>query len=61
MSTLAIILVSTILCISIGIPTGIAMARSDRVQTIAVPILDVMQTIPSFAYLIPVVILLGIG
>ena len=61
MSTLAIILVATILCISIGIPTGIAMARSDRVQTIVVPILDVMQTIPSFVYLIPVVMLLGIG
>ena len=61
MSTLAIILVSTILCISIGIPTGIAMARSNRVQTIVVPILDVMQTIPSFVYLIPVVMLLGIG
>ena len=61
MSTLAIILVSTILCISIGIPTGIAMARSDRVQTIVIPVLDVMQTIPSFVYLIPVVMLLGIG
>ena len=61
MSTLAIILVATILCISIGIPTGIAMARSDKVQTIVVPILDVMQTIPSFVYLIPVVMLLGIG
>ena len=61
MSTLAIILVSTILCISIGIPTGIAMARSNKVQTIVVPILDVMQTIPSFVYLIPVVMLFGIG
>ena len=47
MSTLAIILVATILCISIGIPTGIAMARSDRVQIIVLPILDVMQTIPA--------------
>ena len=61
MSTLAIILVSTILCISIGIPTGIAMARSNRFKTIVVPILDIMQTIPSFVYLIPVVMLLGIG
>ncbi|MDA9171085.1 proline/glycine betaine ABC transporter permease [Alphaproteobacteria bacterium] len=61
MSTLAIILVSTILCISIGIPTGIAMARSNKVQTVVIPILDVMQTIPSFVYLIPVVMLLGIG
>ena len=61
MSTLAIILVATFLCISIGIPVGIAMARSNKVQAIIVPILDIMQTIPSFVYLIPVVMLLGIG
>ena len=61
MSTLAIILVATFLCISIGIPVGIAMARSNKVQAFIVPILDVMQTIPSFVYLIPVVMLLGIG
>ena len=61
MSTLAIILVATFLCISIGIPLGIAMARSSKVQAFVVPILDIMQTIPSFVYLIPVVMLLGIG
>ena len=61
MSTLAIILVATFLCIAIGIPLGIAMVRSNRVQAAIVPILDVMQTIPSFVYLIPVVMLLGIG
>src|SRR5210317_442185 len=61
MSTLAIILVATFLCISIGIPLGVAMARSNKVQTLIVPVLDVMQTIPSFVYLIPVVMLLGIG
>ena len=61
MATLAIISVATLLCISVGIPLGIWMARSDRVQTIVTPILDVMQTIPSFVYLIPVVMLLGIG
>ena len=61
MSTLAIILVATFLCISIGIPLGIAMARSNKVQAAIVPVLDVMQTIPSFVYLIPVVMLLGIG
>ena len=61
MSTLAIILVATFLCISIGIPMGIAMARSNKVQAVIVPVLDVMQTIPSFVYLIPVVMLLGIG
>ena len=61
MSTLAIILVATFLCISIGIPLGIAMARSNKIQAFVVPVLDIMQTIPSFVYLIPVVMLLGIG
>ncbi len=61
MATLAIILVATVLCIAIGIPVGIAMARNDKVQFVIIPILDVMQTIPSFVYLIPVVMLLGIG
>jgi len=61
MSTLAIISVATLLCIAIGIPLGILMARSNRVQAVIVPILDIMQTIPAFVYLIPVVMLLGIG
>ena len=61
MATLAIISVATLLCISLGIPLGIWMARSNRAQATITPILDVMQTIPSFVYLIPVVMLLGIG
>ena len=61
MATLAIISVATILCIILGIPLGIWMAKSNRVQAVVTPILDVMQTIPSFVYLIPVVMLLGIG
>ena len=61
MATLAIISVATLVCIVTGIPLGIWMARSDRVQTLVTPVLDVMQTIPSFVYLIPVVMLLGIG
>ena len=61
MATLAIISVATIVCISVGIPIGILMARSNRAQTVVTPILDIMQTIPSFVYLIPVVMLLGIG
>ena len=61
MSTLAIISVSTIVCITAGIPLGILMARSNRAQSIVTPILDIMQTIPAFVYLIPVVMLLGIG
>ena len=48
-------------CIGLGLPIGILMSRSDRAQAIVTPILDVMQTIPSFVYLIPVVMLLGIG
>ena len=61
MATLAIISVATLLCIVFGIPLGIWMARSNRIQAIITPVLDVMQTIPSFVYLIPVVMLLGIG
>ena len=60
-STVATVSVATFLCILIGIPIGVWMARSDRVQTAITPILDIMQTIPSFVYLIPVVMLLGIG
>ncbi len=61
MSTIAIILTSVILSIAIGIPTGIAMSRSDRTQSIVTPILDIMQTMPPFVYLIPIVMLMGIG
>ncbi len=61
MATLAIISVASLLCIAFGIPLGIVMARSNRAQSIITPVLDVMQTIPSFVYLIPVVMLLGIG
>ena len=61
MSTIALISVATLLCISIGIPLGIWMARSDRVQALVTPVLDVMQTIPIFVYLLPVLMLLGIG
>lgn len=61
MSTLAIISVATLLCIAVGIPFGILMARSNRTQATITPVLDIMQTIPAFVYLIPVVMLLGIG
>lgn len=61
MRTLSIITVCTLVAILIGIPVGIVMARSDRLQAIITPVLDIMQTMPSFVYLIPVVMLLGIG
>ncbi|MCJ2377492.1 proline/glycine betaine ABC transporter permease [Vibrio sp. ZSDZ34] len=61
MRTMSIILVSTLLAIAIGIPAGIAMAQSNKARAIITPILDIMQTMPAFVYLIPVVMLLGIG
>ncbi|CAN7759136.1 ABC transporter permease [Ensifer adhaerens] len=61
MRTISMIFVCTILSIAIGLPIGILMSRSDRVQRVVNPVLDVMQTMPSFVYLIPVVMLLGIG
>lgn len=61
MITLAIVTVCTLISILIGIPIGIVMARSDRVQAVVNPVLDVMQTMPSFVYLIPVVMIFGIG
>ncbi|MGH6807404.1 MAG: ABC transporter permease [Ensifer adhaerens] len=61
MRTVSMIFVCTLLSIAIGIPIGILMSRSDRLQRVVNPVLDVMQTMPSFVYLIPVVMLLGIG
>jgi len=61
MRTISMIFVCTVLSIAIGLPIGILMSRSDRVQRVVNPVLDVMQTMPSFVYLIPVVMLLGIG
>ena len=61
MRTLAIVVVSTLVCIVIGIPTGILMAKNNLAHRIILPILDFMQTIPSFVYLIPIVMLFGLG
>ena len=61
MATVAIITVCTIMCITTGIPIGVLMAKSNRVEKAMLPILDMMQTIPSFVYLIPILMLLGIG
>lgn len=61
MKTLSMILVATLLTIILGLPTGILLSRSNRLERVVNPVLDVMQTLPSFVYLIPVVMLLGIG
>ena len=61
MTTMAMIVTAVLFCCLIGIPLGIAASRSNVFEIILRPILDVMQTIPSFVYLIPVVMLFGVG
>lgn len=61
MKTISMIFVCTVVALALGLPIGIAMSRWDRLQRSINPALDVMQTMPSFVYLIPVVMLLGIG
>ena len=61
MQTLALMIVATSLSVLIGIPVGIAMAMSNRLRAIMLPILDTMQTMPSFVYLIPALMLFGLG
>lgn len=61
MVTLSMVTVCTIVAVIIGLPIGILAARSNRAEKLIMPILDVMQTLPSFVYLIPVVVIFGIG
>jgi glycine betaine/proline transport system permease protein len=58
---LIVTFVAVLVCVVIGIPLGIWMARSRRATAVLTPILDAMQTMPSFAYLAPLVLLFGIG
>jgi len=61
MTTLAIVVASVLVCALIGLPLGILAGKSDRFEHIIRPVLDTMQTIPAFVYLVPVVMLVGIG
>lgn len=61
MATIALMLVSTFLAILIGIPLGVAISRSNPMQSVVLPVLDIMQTMPIFIYLIPFVMLFGPG
>ena len=61
MQTIAIMLVSVALSVVIGIPVGVLVARSNMARAVINPILDLMQTIPSFVYLIPAAMLFGLG
>jgi glycine betaine/proline transport system permease protein len=59
--TLSLILVSCIVCMGVGVPMGILAARRAWVYTVLEPVLDLMQTLPTFVYLIPAVIFFGLG
>ncbi|MDP8939325.1 MAG: proline/glycine betaine ABC transporter permease [Actinomycetota bacterium] len=61
MFTLALILAATVACLVLGIPLGIAAAKSPSLQSSLRPVLDIMQTMPPFVYLVPFVVVLGIG
>ncbi|PWL18768.1 glycine/betaine ABC transporter [Falsochrobactrum shanghaiense] len=61
MESLSLVLASTIVAMIVGIPLGIAMARSDTVASIIRPVLDLMQTMPAFVYLIPAAMFFGLG
>ena len=61
MQTLALMLVATLISVLLGIPLGILAARNNRLRSVLMPLLDIMQTMPSFVYLIPVLMLFGLG
>lgn len=61
MTTLSLITTAIVICMIIGIPIGIFCARNERFWSVMRPILDIMQTTPTFVYLVPVVMLFGVG
>jgi glycine betaine/proline transport system permease protein len=61
MTTLSMVVTAVFFCALMGIPLGILAARSDRFQAVLRPVLDIMQTVPSFVYLVPIVMLFGVG
>jgi glycine betaine/proline transport system permease protein len=61
MDTLSLVAASSIICVVMGLPLGIWVGKSRRGQAIITPILDVMQTIPSFVYLLPAIAFFSIG
>ena len=61
MTTLAMVLAAVVFCVIVGVPLGILAARTDGFAAGMRPVLDVMQTTPSFVYLVPIVMLFGIG
>lgn len=59
--TIALVVLAVLFSIGLGIPTGILLSRSTRLQTATRPVLDIMQTLPPWVYLVPAVILFGLG
>ncbi|KFN93359.1 substrate-binding/permease component of an ABC superfamily glycine/betaine transporter [Tetragenococcus muriaticus PMC-11-5] len=60
-NTITLVVISSLIAVVIGVPAGILMSKSETAQSIIKPILDVMQTMPGFVYLIPVVAFFGVG
>lgn len=61
MSTLSLVGAATLLCVVMGVPIGVWCAKSPRAYSVIRPILDIMQTLPSFVYLIPAIAFFGVG
>ena len=61
MQSLTLVLSACVVCTGIGVPVGIAMAHRPRLYRAVVPVLDLMQTLPTFVYLIPAIVFFGIG
>ncbi|MDC9593117.1 glycine betaine/L-proline ABC transporter permease ProW [Xenorhabdus sp. IM139775] len=61
MITLALVLTALLFCLILGLPIGIGLARNERLANLVRPLLDAMQTTPAFVYLVPIVMLFGIG
>ncbi len=59
-ATLSIVFVCTIICVLLGVPVGIAMSRSNLLQRLTIPVLDMLQTLPSFVYLVPLIYLFSV-
>lgn len=61
MVSLSLVIAAVVFCVLIGIPLGIACASNDKIESVMRPLLDAMQTMPTFVYLVPVVMLFGVG
>ncbi|MBZ4022257.1 choline ABC transporter permease subunit [Rhodobacter sp. TJ_12] len=61
MESLTLVLSACVVCMAVGVPIGIAAAHRPRLYTVMQPVLDLMQTLPTFVYLIPAIVFFGIG